>query len=235
MREVLLASVLLPVFAAAGQVTGSVMHRERMALPPTAVVTVRLEEVGRIDAPARTISEVSFVTGGAQSPFSYSLPFTDASVQAGSFTVRAQIWIGGKLRFASTDAYPVIRNGDMKADILVRAVPAAASLQGTKWILTEVAGKAAIGNQAFFRMDGSKGTSGGNTGINVFNATYTLSGTELDITTGVQTMIAGSPEMMEQERGFLSALQEATTFRVSGNRLELIGNGVVLAKFRAAP
>ena len=234
MRSVSFLLLLAPVVALAGQITGTVMHRERMALPPNAIVTVKLEELGRIDAPARTISEVSFVTGGAQSPFSYSLPFTEASVSAGSFQVRAQIWIGGKLRFASTDAYPVLKNGDLKADILVRAVPAAASLQGTKWILTEVAGKAAIGNQAFFRMDGASGTSGGNTGVNVFNATYTLSGTNLDITTGVQTMIAGSPEMMEQERAFLNALQEATTFRVSGNRLELIGNGQVLARFRAA-
>ena len=43
--------------AATGQVTGSVTYRERIALPPTAVVQVRLVDVSRADAPAVLIAE----------------------------------------------------------------------------------------------------------------------------------------------------------------------------------
>ena len=39
------------------RVTGSVTYRERIALPPTAVVTVRLVDVSRADAPSVLIAE----------------------------------------------------------------------------------------------------------------------------------------------------------------------------------
>ena len=225
----------MPVTAAAGQITGTVSHRERMALPPDAVVHVTLEETGRLDAPARTISEAWFLTGGAQSPFAYTLPFSDAAVRTGSFNVRARIWIAGKLRFASTDAYPVLKDGTTTANILVRIADAPMSLQGTKWQLVELNGRPSIGTQAFLRFDGGKRSAGGNTGVNVFGGSYTLSGNTLDISPGPQTMIAGSPELMEQERAYIAALDQVTAFRIAGSRLELIADGQVVARFRAVP
>ena len=106
------------------------------------------------------------------------------------------------------------------------------SLQGTKWMLTELDGEPALGETAFLRM--TDGGAGGNTGVNVFGGEYTLSGSNLSITPGPQTMIAGTPEMMEQERAFIKALGEVTTFRVSGRSLALIAGDRVVARFRAA-
>jgi putative lipoprotein len=221
--------LLAPVIAVAGTITGSVSHRERIALPEDAMVVVRLEQGARFGRPGRVISEVRFVTGGAQSPFAYALPYSDAAVRNGTFMLKAEIWVDGKLRFESAAAAMRDRG---RMDILVRAAAAPASLQGTKWMLTELNGRPALGDTAFLRM--TDGGAGGNTGVNVFGGEYTLSGTNLSITPGPQTMIAGTPEMMEQERAFIKALGEVTTFRVSGSALALIAGDRVVARFRAA-
>lgn len=233
MRFGLLLLLLAPIVATAGTITGNVSHRERLALPEDATVVVRLEGAARFNRPARVISEVRFIAGGAQSPFAYSLPYSDAAVRTGNFAVEAEIWVGGKLRFASSDAYPVIRNGKTRVDILVRSAPGSTSLQGTKWMLVELNGRSSLGDTAFIRFDGRMRSAGGNTGVNVFGGDYTLNGTDLIITPGPQTMMAGSPEMMEQERAFLSALRRVATFRIRGSMLELIADGIVLARFRA--
>ena len=44
------------------KVTGSVTYRERIALPPSAVVTVKLLDVSRADAPAELIAEQVIAT-----------------------------------------------------------------------------------------------------------------------------------------------------------------------------
>lgn len=52
-------------------VTGSVAYRERIALPPTAQVEIRLDDVSLADAPSRTIAQQSFTADGRQVPFPF--------------------------------------------------------------------------------------------------------------------------------------------------------------------
>jgi putative lipoprotein len=228
MRLSAFLAFLTPIAALAGTITGSVSHRERIALPDDATVVVRLEQGARFGRPGRVISEVQFVTGGSQSPFAYSLPYSDAAVRGGTFGLRAEIWVDGRLRFASAEAVPM---GDRaRVDIVVSHAAVPVSLQGTKWMLTELNGRPALGDTAFLRL--ADGSAGGNTGVNVFGGEYTLRGRALNITPGQQTMIAGTPEMMEQERAFLRALDEATTFRVSASSLVLIAGNRIVARFK---
>jgi putative lipoprotein len=107
---------------AAGQVTGSVTYRERIALPPTAVVHVRLVDVSRADAPAVLITEQVIRTEGRQVPFEFALAYDESHIlPAHTYAVQARIEDGGKLLFISDTMHPVITRGaPLRVDIVVR-------------------------------------------------------------------------------------------------------------------
>lgn len=106
------------------QVTGMVTYRERMALPPNAVIKIRLVDVSRADAPAVTIGQQLIETAGRQVPFEFSV-----SVDAGridermSYAVQARIEAGDQLLFISDQRYAVITHGaPMRVDLVLKAV-----------------------------------------------------------------------------------------------------------------
>src|SRR3546814_12280840 len=55
-------------------VTGSVTYRERLALPPTAQVEIRIDDVSLADAPSRTVARQNFTADGRQVPFAFTPP-----------------------------------------------------------------------------------------------------------------------------------------------------------------
>ncbi|MFH0256995.1 YbaY family lipoprotein [Vibrio rumoiensis] len=94
-------------------ITGSVLYRERIALPDTAVVSVTLEDVSLADKAAEVIATDSFVTGGKQVPFEFKLDY-DASkiVPNHRYNIRAKIAVDGKLRFTTDTFTPVITDAN---------------------------------------------------------------------------------------------------------------------------
>jgi putative lipoprotein len=108
--------------AAANLVTGTVGYRERIMLPPSAVVKVQLVDVSRADAPAMVIGEQSFDIGGKGAPYQFMIAYDPAKIEANhTYAVQARIEVGGKLRFISDQRYPVITRGaPTKVDILVK-------------------------------------------------------------------------------------------------------------------
>ena len=54
-------------------VSGSVTYRERIALPPTARIEVKLDDVSLADAPSRTLASQRFGAEGRQVPFAFAL------------------------------------------------------------------------------------------------------------------------------------------------------------------
>lgn len=225
--------------ASAGEITGTVGYRERIALPPNSIITVRLEDATRADAPAGLISESKFVSGRNQVPFSFKLAYVDSAIQPNlRYFVRATIHSDGELIYTSTDAYPVINNGTKKVDVLLKKVQAPpASLFGVRWKLTEIAGKPAKGNNRggpFIEFDEKKGEITSNTGVNGMGGTFTRSDASLKIKPGAQTLMAGTPDMMDQERAFVDLLKKVSRFKVTQNGLELMQGNRVLAKFTRA-
>lgn len=82
---------------------GSVGYRARIALPPDAILTLRIRSAGR------TLVEQRYELNGAQPP----IPFTatidrDLLGKKPSFTVSAQIDQRGKRRFAGSKTYPTL-------------------------------------------------------------------------------------------------------------------------------
>ena len=104
------------------QVTGTVTYRERIALPPTAVVTVKLVDVSRADAPAIVIGEQVIHPAGRQVPFEFSIPYDPSQIQPQyTYAVQARIEDGGRLLFISDRMYPVLtRDAPNHVDMVLR-------------------------------------------------------------------------------------------------------------------
>lgn len=102
-------------------VSGTVTYRTRMALPPTAVLTVSLLDVSRADAAADVIARQQINTAGKQVPFDFSFAYDRTRIQERNrYAVRAEIRDGGRLLFTTDSNYPVITQGNPRnVDLIV--------------------------------------------------------------------------------------------------------------------
>lgn len=105
-------------------VSGNVTYRQRVALPPEALIEVALVDVSRADAPAVTLAKTSIAAGGQQVPFSFILTYDPAQIDArGSYAVQARITVDSQLRFISTTRYSVITQGNPTTTVEVVVDP----------------------------------------------------------------------------------------------------------------
>ncbi|MEJ2301672.1 MAG: YbaY family lipoprotein [Anaerolineales bacterium] len=126
----LLTSVLI-LSACAGassdkaQVSGSVTYLQRIALPPDALVVVRLEDISRADAAAEILFEQAFRTEGQQVPIPFALPYDPQDIdERNTYNLAARILDGeSKLLFVSDTVVPVITRGNPTSDVEVIVVP----------------------------------------------------------------------------------------------------------------
>jgi putative lipoprotein len=104
------------------QVTGTVTYRERTALPPTAVVTIKLVDVSRADAPAIVLGEQVIRPAGKQVPFAFSIAYDPVQIRPHlTYAVQARIEDGGRLLFISDRMYPVLtRDAPNHVDMVLR-------------------------------------------------------------------------------------------------------------------
>lgn len=93
------------------QVTGTLMYRERMALPPGSVAEVWLLDTSLADAPA---SEIAYrkINDPGNPPIPFSLDYDPENIREGmQYSVRATIKHAGQLMFTSDAHYPVLTRG----------------------------------------------------------------------------------------------------------------------------
>lgn len=112
--------------------------------------------------------------------------------------------------------------------------PVTVDLSSRKWILKNIGGiDVDLGeNAAFLNFDPAKGTSGGNTGCNVFGGNYEALGSKIKFSQMVSTMRACEFEnRMTIERQFLDGLQKADRYEVREGRLLLYAGKKVLLEF----
>ena len=135
-------------------ILGTAAYRERMALPPGAVLEATLEDVSRADAKAETIAETR-VTSPGNPPIAFTIAYDPAKIVADHrYVVRAKILVNDKLLFTTDTAAQVITGGrPTSVKLMMRRVgggqtpppppkPAGEPLQGTYWKAVELAGKA---------------------------------------------------------------------------------------------
>lgn len=105
-------------------VSGVVTYLERRALPPEAVVIVRLQDISRADAPAVLLAEQRIELDGRQVPVPFEIGYDPAAIDGRmSYSVSARIELAGKLLMISDTVHPVITRGAPTADVEVRVVP----------------------------------------------------------------------------------------------------------------
>ena len=112
-----------PAPAPGGVVTGEVFWRERIMLPPTTKVIVRLQDVSLADAPAKVLAE-QVIDGVRAPPARFSLAYDPAQITPSArISVSARVEVDGQLRFISDTHIPVINGGPTEGvAVLVKGV-----------------------------------------------------------------------------------------------------------------
>ncbi|MFN8534469.1 MAG: YbaY family lipoprotein [Dehalococcoidia bacterium] len=101
------------VFSAQPQVTGTLSYRQRIALPPDALVRIQIIDVSIADRAATVVGEQVFNTDGAQVPFDFAVSYPASAIEENRrYSIAARITDGnGRLLFINDTIVPVITGG----------------------------------------------------------------------------------------------------------------------------
>ncbi|MEO7913173.1 MAG: YbaY family lipoprotein [Roseiflexaceae bacterium] len=222
-------------------VTGEVLYRERIALPPSARVIIQLQDVSFADAAATVLAEQTIDSDGKGPPFAFELAYDAAKIDSRfSYAVRAQIKDGDTLLFATTERYAVLTQGNPSSGIQivvhqVSAAPQTASLPkellSRDWKLLELQRapgntQSTIGANVTIRFS-ADGKVSGSAGCNSFGGSYTVGANRsVQFSQLISTLKAcASPSVNTFEQEYLSALQSASSYILdSQSRFQLIYN-----------
>ena len=111
--------------SASTQVDVTAAYRERIMLTPGHVLTVKVEDVSLMDAPARVLAQTSQPLDGRGPPYAVTLSAPKAQIDPRhTYAVRAEIRDpAGALRFTTDTRHSVLTNGaPNKADIIMVGV-----------------------------------------------------------------------------------------------------------------
>ena len=149
---VIAAVSMLASAASAGMVEVSATYRERIAVPPDAVLELKLLDTSLMDVAATVLAEERI--GIDAVPVQAVLAYDEAEIREGhTYTVSGAIYQGDALIFRTTTAYPVLTRGaGDRADIVLERmsapiIPASADgtaggITGLAWAVVEIAGAA---------------------------------------------------------------------------------------------
>ncbi|MGH9459880.1 MAG: YbaY family lipoprotein, partial [Vicinamibacteria bacterium] len=134
-----------------GVVRGTVSYRERVALPPDAVVEVWITDVSPLILAQSLLAETTVSSGGRQVPIPFELRYDPSRVVADhDYAVKAAIRSAGEILFATAAGTPVITKGN-PTEVELWAVGGAGGaegerieLQGTAWRLEDLGGEGAL-------------------------------------------------------------------------------------------
>lgn len=225
-------------------VTGTIAYLQRIALPPDAEVHVWLEDISLQDAPAGLIGEQTFATKGKQVPIPFKVEYDSKVIEEShSYSIRAEINIGGQQKFVTTQSYPVLTRGNpAQVDVIVMAlqaeVPASSPLVETHWTLVELGGRAIeqtpTGREPHLLLIEEEHRAAATGGCNQMTGSYETSGNSLKFSQFAATMKA-CPDGMDRDQALAKALASTASFQIDGTQLALLdASGGVLARFQAA-
>jgi putative lipoprotein len=227
-------------------VNGTATYLQRIAMPPDAVLTVRVEDVSRADAPAALLAQTREPFGARQVPMPFSLQVPATAIDPRKrYAMRATITVGGELRFTTTRHHAVLTRGapnqvDLVLDAVRSAPPpsAAATLKDTYWKLVELAGaKIALLPQQEREIRVTLASQGtqviGFSGCNPLVTGYEQDGPALRFKPATDGPLTCAPPLMELEGRVLTALGATTGYRIDGERLTLLAGDQNLARLEA--
>ncbi|MEW9807541.1 YbaY family lipoprotein [Mesorhizobium sp. ZMM04-5] len=221
-----LGGLLLPGALAAAEMTveGEVFYRERIALPPNAVVEVKLMDVSLADAPATIIAEQKIEPAG-QVPVAFVLKFDPTVIQSRqTYAVQARITVDNRLWFITDQRYAVdpLNPEPQKMMLkMVREARAAPSLFGATWLAEDIDGAGVIDNAQTTFSVAADGKVAGSGGCNRYFAEAEVKGDAIKVGKAGATMMACAPALMDQERKFFAALERVASYRIDAGQGKL--------------
>ena len=225
------------------QVTGTAAYKERIALPPNAVLEVVLEDVSKADAKVEVLGRTRVEQLG-NPPFRFEIPYDPSRIDPHHrYAVRARILVDGKLLFINDRSYPVLSEAQRsQVAMLLRRVGGGSEasnepLENTYWKLirlgdgpTIVAEKQREPHLIFHPASKRVSASGG---CNRHSGSYESDGDRLTFGRMAGTLMA-CPTGMETEKQFLEALGRTSKARIARRHLELLdAAGNVVADLEA--
>jgi putative lipoprotein len=225
------------------RVTGTAAYKERIALPPNAVLEVVLEDVSKADVKAEELGRVRIEQLGSP-PFRFEIPYDPARIDPRHrYALRARILADGKLLFINDRSYAVL--GDVqRSDVamLLRRVGGAsqtgdAPLENTYWKLVRLGDGPAIAaekqHEPYLMFHPASRRVSGSGGCNRLSGSYESDGNRLKFGQTAGTLMA-CPTGMDTEKKFLETLGQTGRVRIKGQHLELLdATGNVVADFEA--
>lgn len=99
---------------------GEVFYLQRIALPPSATLSISLQDVSLADAPAVVLDEHKGPVKG-QVPLPFHLSYDPAQVKPGHrYSVSARIEVNGELMFITTENHAVQLDGNDPQPLKIR-------------------------------------------------------------------------------------------------------------------
>lgn len=99
---------------------GEVFYLQRIALPPSATLSVSLQDVSLADAPAVVLAQQKGPIEG-QVPLPFHLSYDPAQVKPGHrYSVSARIEVNGELMFITTENHAVQLDGNDPKPLKIR-------------------------------------------------------------------------------------------------------------------
>ena len=242
---IILATILIAGCANKATVTGTVTYRERLALPPQGVVvSIKVEDVSRADAPAVTIGEQIIENPGHQVPIPFEIEYNPDDIdERYIYAMRVRIEVDGELWFINTTRHQVITHGYPISNVEVMLEKVGpretVTLEDTTWVL-ESYGE--TGNLKVVIADteitaefiSAEETVKGSAGCNSYFGSYELEGSQLSKPgpIGATEMYCMEPQgVMDQEQDYLAVLQLAESYEIDGAELQInCGSQVLIFK-----
>ncbi|MGB3900833.1 MAG: YbaY family lipoprotein [Mesorhizobium sp.] len=206
---------------------GEVLYRERIALPPNAVISVQLADVSLADAPAAILGEQKIDPAG-QVPVKFEIRFDPSVVQPNmSYALQARITVDDKLWFITDTRHSVDPLTDEPQTVLVRKVDGQAqsgdgpAIYGKDWKVEQVDGIESLPERrATFRI-AEDGAIGGKGFCNGYFASAKIEAEKIEIGQAGATQMACAPELMAADTALFDAFARAASFRAEGKDLAI--------------
>lgn len=220
-------ALALPAFAGLQTLDGTVAYRERVALPPNALIEVMLVDVSLADAKSVQLGAVTLKPEG-QVPVAYQVSYDLNMVDPRhSYAVQAQIRVGDDVLWRTTQIFPALtRDAPETVDVVVERMPAThavslAGLEGSSWTVATIAGVEVL-SQAIpdMRFD-AEGQVSGTSGCNRFNGTFEQNDGSLFFGPMASTRMACPGEIGTQETAFFKAMSLVAHGKMTDTHLSL--------------
>lgn len=215
-----------------GTVRGSVAYRERVALPPDAVVEVWIVDASALVIAVPVLAETTVMPEGRQVPIPFELPFDSSRIEPDhDYTVKAVIRSEGRILFATdTDRLVITKGRPLQADLwLVRSTESpdaqGGGLLGTVWVLEDLQGSGVLADVQATLEFPEAGKVAGSGSCNRIFGTVEIASNAMRFSPLGSTRMACPEAVMTQEGKYLKALQDGERFAIDGTTLSIYSRG----------